>query len=99
MAGRAVPAWGRVWDEPLLLVEPSAQRSAAGHQGLWGARERFCTEGSGLLWIARRSSQSQWPSKLDHIAAGGQVRCSASAMLHVRHVCCYYSRAWTGRRE
>jgi hypothetical protein len=50
----------------------------------------FVRKVSGLhLWIARRSSQSQRISKLDHIAAGGQVRCSASASIASSAMCCY----------
>ncbi len=63
--------------EPLLLVE----RAAATHLGIkaYGVHingfVRDPATGALRLWVARRSlTKPNWPGKLDHIVAGGQVR-------------------------
>lgn len=63
------------YSPPLLLIE----RASAVYFGIraYGVHVNGYVEqadGSILLWVGRRSaSKSTWPSKLDHIVAGGQV--------------------------
>ena len=62
--------------QPVALVE----RAAAVHLGIkaYGVHVNGYVRGSsGIeLWVATRSrSKPTWPGKLDHIVAGGQVRC------------------------
>jgi Domain of unknown function (DUF4743) len=61
--------------EPELLVERAAA-PLLGIKGYGVHVNGYVRKAGGLhLWVARRSADKpSWPGKLDHIAAGGQVR-------------------------
>ena len=67
-----VTHWGA---DPLLLVERAAA-PILGIKGYGVHINGFVHTGGKLwLWVATRSrDKPSWPGKLDHIAAGGQVR-------------------------
>jgi len=76
------PVTSGFYDAPVMLVE----RAAATHFGIkaYGIHVNgyVMTKDKGpCLWVARRSkTKPNWPGKLDHIVAGGQV-CSICVLL------------------
>lgn len=79
------PVSSNFYEAPVMLIE----RAAATHFGIkaYGIHVNgyVVTKDRGTcLWVARRSkNKPNWPGKLDHIVAGGQV-CKPKSLMQIQ---------------